>query len=81
MVDIMLHRKLKIEQHEPHIKPGAIPGGLKGYPVPAPTSGTRRVAIDKNPVVSHEWGHLLKKSIRWKDKNKSYINGAGWGRD
>ena len=54
MVDIMLHRKLKIEKHEPHIKPGAIPGGLKGYPVPAPTSGTRRVAIDKNPVVSHE---------------------------
>jgi len=31
-----LHRKLKIEQHEPHKKPGVNPGTPEGLTIPAP---------------------------------------------
>jgi len=54
-----LHRKLKIKQHEPHLKPGL------NSCVPECRSscfkcGIRRVNIVTNPVISHELGkHLI----------------------
>jgi hypothetical protein len=32
----ILHIKLKIEQHEPHWKPGVNPGAPEGWAVPTP---------------------------------------------
>ena len=50
----MLHRNLKIEQHEPHKRTG-VNSGPKVSSVWS-TGDHRRATIAKNPVISHECG-------------------------
>jgi hypothetical protein len=51
MIYKTLHRKLKIEQHEPKLKPWMNSGDPEALAVPAP--GNRRVTLVTNPVIIH----------------------------
>jgi hypothetical protein len=48
-----LHRKLKIGQHEPHIKTGGELMCSGNVDSSCSTSGTRRVILVTKPVTSH----------------------------
>jgi hypothetical protein len=54
MIYTALHRQLKIEVHQPHLKPGGQlrrTGGLRSSHF---TYGTSRVTLGDNHVISHE---------------------------
>ena len=53
-----LHRKLQIEQHKHHLKPRMNSCYVSGrVSRSCSTSGTHRVTLVTNSVISHEWGN------------------------
>ena len=54
MINKILHRKLKIEQHEVHYKNGSELRSLRKVSRLRFTNATRRFTLVKNPVTSQE---------------------------
>ena len=55
MIYKTLHRKLKIEQHEPHKNGGEFKSSRR-VNSSCSTRGTRRITLVTYPMTSHEWG-------------------------
>jgi hypothetical protein len=47
MIYKTVHRKVKAEQHKPHLNPGVKSGALKGLAIPAPFSLVVTVVIER----------------------------------
>ena len=60
----ILHRKQKIEKHEPDKGRGELRCSGR-VSKPCSTSDTRRVTLVTNSVISHEWGNFDCSSLYW----------------
>jgi hypothetical protein len=61
MIEETLRRKLKIEQHETHYKPGVNSNVPVGYAVPAPLVTPSRVLLNDRPIWKLCWDTIMRK--------------------